>query len=62
LQNRFTFRSNRKGLRIATPLIYLFGLGFGDAGGLLPRPPPEGLPVVLGPLFGLGFLAIIINF
>ena len=28
-------------------------------GGLFPRPPPDGLPVVLGPLTGLGFFAII---
>jgi len=33
------------------PFSYFpFGLG---AGGLLPRPPPEGFPVVLGPFGGL---------
>jgi len=29
-------------------------------GGLLPRPPPEVLPVLLGPLFGAGLLLMVI--
>lgn len=35
-------------------------LGF--AGGLFPLPPPDGLPVVLGPLFGFGLLFAIFIF
>lgn len=33
-------------------IYFPFGAGFGAAGGLLPLPPPEGLPVVLGALAG----------
>jgi len=40
----------------------LFGLGFGGAGGLLPRPLPDLLPVPLGALGGFGRFDIIINF
>ena len=32
------------------------GAGAGDFGALFPRPPPDGLPVVLGP-FGTGVRA-----
>jgi hypothetical protein len=34
-------------------------LPFGAGGGLLPRPPPDGLPVWLGPLGGRGLLMMI---
>jgi len=34
-------------------------LPFGAGGGLLPRPPPDGLPVWLGPFGGRGLLMMI---
>jgi hypothetical protein len=55
--------SNKKGVNTVHALnsyFLVFGLG-----GLFPLPPPEGFPVLLGPLFGLGFgcdFAIFLSF
>jgi hypothetical protein len=34
----------------------------GKDGGLLPRPPPDGLPVLLGALGGVGFFLILYKY
>jgi len=38
--------------KVSVSIIFMIVKGHLPFGGLLPRPPPEGFPVVLGPLGG----------